>query len=73
MVMTAQESLDLVFLPADSCCFIPVNFSEMDGAIGESDPRDTFPLAPTPSAKEFSDGPKQGQVLRSILLVAADS
>jgi hypothetical protein len=26
----------------------------MDGAIGESDPRDTFPLAPTPSAIEFS-------------------
>ena len=26
----------------------------MDGAIGESNPRDTFPLAPMPSAVEFS-------------------
>jgi len=51
--MTSEKSLDLVFLPANSCCFIPVNFSAMDGAIGESDLRDTFPLAPTPSAKEF--------------------
>jgi hypothetical protein len=31
-----------------------VNFSAMDGAIGESDLRNTFPLAPTPSAIDFS-------------------
>ena len=52
--MTSEESLDLVFFHANACCFIPVNFSAMGGAIGESNPRDTFPLAPTSSAIEFS-------------------
>jgi hypothetical protein len=60
--MTSEKSLDLVFLPANSCCFIPVNFSTMDGAIGEADLRDPFPLAPTPSAIEFS---KPGDLVNS--------
>ena len=51
--------LDLVFLPTYSRGLIPVNFREMDGAIGKADFSDALPLAPTSSAIKL---PKPGDL-----------
>lgn len=53
-MVSLEKSLDLVFLPAYACCLIPVKFSKVNGAIGESNLCDTLPLSPPCSTIELS-------------------
>src|SRR5438876_9552185 len=46
MVRPSEQVLYLEFLTSDSSRFIPVYFSEMDGAIRQPDTRDALAFAP---------------------------
>jgi hypothetical protein len=54
MVSISKQLLDLVLFPPNSGGFVPVYFSQMDSAIRQPHPGDSFALAPAAAPIDFS-------------------
>ena len=52
-MVTSEQSFNLVFFPAHTRRLIPMNFSEMNGSVRESNLHDAFPFAPATLAIEL--------------------